>query len=75
MDAKHAHDLPHRLDLSEQRKALHGKRRQLHERLAKVCEGFVLGDMTRAQKQRALVSELRYLLAYYEDDGNWEGVE
>jgi len=59
-------------ELHEKRKELHGKRRKLHERLSDVCEDFVLSDMTREHKQKALVRELQYLLDYYRDDANWE---
>jgi len=61
-------------ELHEQRKELHGKRRKLHERLSDVCEDFVLSDMTREHKEKALVRELQYLLDYYRDDANWEGI-
>jgi len=61
-------------ELHEKRKELHGKRRKLHERLSDVCEDFVLSDMTREHKQKALVRELQYLLDYYRDDVNWEGI-
>jgi len=61
-------------ELREKRKELHGKRRQLHERLAEVCEDFVFEGMTNPHKKRALTAELQYLLDYYQDDVNWEGV-
>jgi len=61
-------------ELHEKRKELHGKRRKMHERLSDVCEDFVLSDMTREHKQKALVRELQYLLDYYRDDANWEGI-
>jgi len=61
-------------ELHEKRKELHGKRRKLHERLSDVCEDFVLSDMTREHKEKALVRELQYLLDYYRDDANWEGI-
>ena len=60
--------------LHEKRKELHGKRRKLHERLSEVCEEFVLSDMTREHKQKALARELQYLLNYYQDDASWEGI-
>jgi hypothetical protein len=62
-------------ELHEQRKELHGQRRKLHERLSEVCEDFVLGDLTREHKQKALMRELQYLLDYYQNDQSWEGVE
>jgi hypothetical protein len=61
-------------ELHEKRKDLHGKRRKLHERLSEVCEDFVLSDMTREHKQKALVRELQYLLDYYRDDASWEEI-
>ena len=61
-------------ELHDKRKELHGKRRHLHEQLSEVCEEFVLSDMTREHKQKALVRELQYLLDYYRDDASWEGV-
>ncbi len=62
-------------DLHEKRKEWHGKRRRLHEKLSEVCEDFVMEDLTREHKQKALVRELQYLLDYYRDDQSWEGVE
>lgn len=64
-----------REQLLEKRKEVHGKRRELHERLSEVCEDFVAGELTREQKQKVLVRELRYLLDYYQDDDSWKGVE
>ncbi|HEY7422935.1 MAG TPA: hypothetical protein VH682_01620 [Gemmataceae bacterium] len=61
-------------ELHEKRKELHGKRHKLHERLSEVCEDFVLSDMTREHKQKALVRELHYLLDYYQDEASWEGI-
>jgi len=61
-------------ELHEKRKELHGKRHKLHERLSEVCEDFVLSDMTREHKQKALVRELQYLLDYYQDEASWEGI-
>lgn len=67
---------PHvqRTQLREHRKDLHGKRRDLHERLSEVCEEFVAGELTRDHKQKALVRELRYLLDFYADDDSWGDV-
>ena len=72
-------DKPHeqrkRQELREKRQALHGRRRKLHERLSEVCEDFVLEDLTRDHKQKALVRELGYLLDYYRDDATWQDVD
>jgi len=64
-----------RHDAHELRKELRGQSRRLHERLADVCEEFVLGGLTPEHKKKILVRELRYLLDYYQDEGSWEGVE
>jgi len=74
MDTERQEPLGKHEELHEKRKELHGKRRKLHERLSDVCEDFVLSDMTREHKQKALVRELQYLLDYYRDDANWEGI-
>lgn len=62
-------------ELREKRKELHGKRRGLHERLSEVCEDFVLEELTKEHKQKALVRELQYLLDYYRDEDSWKGVD
>jgi hypothetical protein len=62
-------------ELHEQRKALRGRSRQLHERLAEVCEEFVFGELTPEHKRIMLVRELQYLLDYYKDDESWAGIE
>jgi hypothetical protein len=62
-------------ELHDKRKELHGKRRKLHERLSEVCEDFVLEELTKEHKQKALVRELQYLLDYYREPDSWEGVE
>lgn len=62
-------------DLRAKRQELHGKRRKLHERLSEVCEDFVLEELTREHKQKALVRELQYLVDYYREPDSWEGVE
>jgi len=62
-------------ELHEKRQELQGKRRKLHERLSEVCENFVLSDMTKEHKQKAVVRELEYLLDYYRDDASWEGIK
>jgi hypothetical protein len=66
---------PKRHELEEKRRALHGHRRQLHDRLSEVCEGFVLENLGSKYKQGTLVRELQYLLDFYRDDENWEGIE
>ena len=62
-------------ELRLKRQELHGKRRKLHERLSDVCEDFVLEDLTKEHKQKALVHELEYLLCYYRDEQTWEGID
>jgi hypothetical protein len=47
-----------RQELREKRQELHGKRRKLHERLSEVCEDFVMENLTKEHKQKALVREL-----------------
>jgi hypothetical protein len=74
MDPKRSEPHGKHAELHEKRKELHGKRRKLHEQLSEVCEDFVLSDMTREHKQKALVRELQYLLDYYKDDASWEGI-
>jgi hypothetical protein len=64
-----------RQELREKRQELHGKRRKLHERLSEACEEFVLEDLTKEHKQKALVRELQYLVDYYRDDDSWKGIE
>jgi predicted nuclease with TOPRIM domain len=66
---------PERHELEEKRRALHGQRRRLHDRLSEVCEEFVLENLNRKYKQSTLVRELQYLLDFYRDDENWEGIE
>jgi DNA repair exonuclease SbcCD ATPase subunit len=74
MDAKQSEMHGKQDELHAKRKELHGKRRKLHECLSEVCEEFVLSDMTKEHKQKALVRELQYLLDYYQDDASWEGI-
>ena len=64
-----------RQELHAKRQELHCKRRKLHEQLSEVCEDFVLEDLTKEHKQKALMGELQYLLDYYRDDHSWMGVE
>jgi hypothetical protein len=62
-------------ELRARRQELHGKCRRLHERLAEVCEDFVLEELTRVHKQKALVRELQYLLDFYRDEDTWKGLD
>jgi hypothetical protein len=62
-------------ELRKTRQELHGKQRELHDRLFEVCENFVISDLTKDYKQQALLRELRYLLDYYRDKESWEGIE
>ena len=64
-----------RHELREKRSELHGKTRELHDRLSQVCEDFATGDLTKEHKQKALVRELRYLLDYYQDPDAWNGID
>lgn len=64
-----------RQELREKRQELHGKQRKLHDRLTEVCEDFVMEDLTREHKQKALVHELQYLLDYYQENETWKGVD
>jgi hypothetical protein len=64
-----------RQELRKTRQELHGRRRKLHEGLSEVCEDFVMEDLTREHKQKALVRELQYLVDYYRDEDSWRGVE
>jgi len=57
------------------RAELHGKRRDLHERLFDVCEEFVACGLSREHKQKLLVRELRYLMDFYADDDTWRNVD
>ena len=66
---------PDHHELEEKRRALHGQRRHLHERLTEVCEDFVLKNPSTSFKQKTLIRELQYLLDFYRDDENWAGVE
>jgi hypothetical protein len=66
---------PRRQELRQKRQELHGHRRKLHDRLTEVCEDFVLEDLNRTYKQNTLVRELEYLLGYYRDEENWQGID
>ena len=63
-----------RHELREKRKELHGMRRKLHENLAEICEEFEFANLSREHRQKILVGELQYLLDYYRDDANWQGI-
>ena len=75
MDTKAPRETPKKPELHEQRKALRGRSRQLHEQLAEDCEEFVFGDLRREHKRTILVRELQYLLDYYKDEESWAGIE
>ena len=75
MDPKCSRVTSKKPELHEQRKALRGRSRQLHERLAEVCEEFVFGDLRREHKRMILVRELQYLLDYYKDEESWADIE
>jgi hypothetical protein len=75
VDTRTQRAAPKAHELHEQRKDLRGRSRQLHERLAEVCEEFVFGDLTAEHKRRILARELQYLLDYYTDDESWAGIE
>lgn len=64
-----------REELRKKRQELHGKRRKLYERLSEVCEDFVMEELTKEHKQKALLRELDYLINYYRDDDSWKEVE
>jgi hypothetical protein len=75
VDTKTPRVTPKKHELHEQRKALRGRSRQLHERLAEVCEEFVFGDLTAGHKRTILVRELQYLLDYYKDEESWADID
>jgi len=75
VDTKAARVTPKKHELHEQRKSLRGWSRQLHERLAEVCEEFVFGDLKREHKRTILIRELQYLLDYYKAEESWAGIE
>jgi hypothetical protein len=76
MEVAQADALANRPDLQHKRLQLHGHRRTLHDRLSEVCEAFVVEeDLSREFKQNTLVRELEYLLDYYRDEENWQGVD
>ena len=51
------------------------KRQELHEKLTNVCEEFLLEKLGRNYKRNTLVRELDYLLGYYRDEENWQGID
>jgi hypothetical protein len=76
MEIAHADAPVKRPDLQHMRLELHGHRRTLHDRLTEVCEAFVIEeDLSRKYKQNTLVRELEYLLDYYRDEENWQGID
>jgi len=75
VDTRKAKATANKHELHEQRKELRGRARQLHERLAEVCEEFVFGDLTPEHKRTILVRELQYLLDCYKDEGSWADIE
>ncbi len=75
VETKPARVMPKKPELHEQRKALRGRARQLHERLAEVCEEFVFAELTAPHKRAILVRELHYLLDYYQDEESWAGID
>ncbi len=66
---------PKHQELRQKRMELHGHRRKLHDRLTEVCEDFILEDLSRTYKRSTLIRELQYLLGYYQDEENWQGIE
>jgi hypothetical protein len=66
---------PRHQELRQKRQELHGQRRKLHDRLVEVCEDFVLEELSRKHKQNMLVRELGFLLDYYRDEENWQGID
>ena len=67
--------LPEHESLLQKRQELHGHRRELHEKLTVVCEEFILEKLSRNYKRNTLIRELDYLLCYYRDEENWQGVD
>ena len=66
---------PKHQEVRQKRLELHGHRGELHNRLTEICENFVLEDLSKTFKQNTLVRELEYLLGYYRDEENWQGIE
>jgi len=75
MEQRRRETPPKHQELRQKRLELHGHRRKLHDRLTEVCEDFVLEDLSRKYKQNTLVRELEYLLDYYRDEENWQGID
>ena len=75
MEQQHLEVPPKHHELHQKRMDLHGNRRKLHDRLTEVCEGFILEDMSRKYKHNTLVRELEYLVNYYRDEENWQGID
>ncbi len=75
METKTLRAMPKKPEPHEQRRSLRGRSRQLHERLAEVCEEFVFSELTAPHKRAILARELQYLLDYYKDEESWAGIE
>ena len=75
MDQRHREAPVKHHELRETRMELHGHRRKLHDRLTEVCEDFILQDLNKNYKHNTLVRELEYVLGYYRDEENWQGLE
>ncbi len=75
MEQRHREVPPKHQELRQKRLELHGHRRKLHDRLTEVCEDFILEDLSRTYKQNTLIRELEYLLDYYRDEENWQGID
>ncbi|GEM_PF-482291 len=75
MEREPQHLPPQHESLLQKRQELHGHRRELHEKLTNVCEEFLLEKLGRNYKRNTLVRELDYLLGYYRDEENWQGID
>ncbi|HXG46840.1 MAG TPA: hypothetical protein VNO52_04385 [Methylomirabilota bacterium] len=75
MEQRRRETSPKHQELRQKRLELHGHRRKLHDRLTEVCEDFILEDLSRKYKQNTLIRELEYLLNYYRDEENWQGID
>lgn len=75
MEQRRREMLPKHQELREKRMELHGHRRKLHDKLVDICEDFLLDDLSRKYKHNTLIRELEYLLDYYQDEENWQGID
>lgn len=75
MEQKQKEQPANRHDLRHMRMQLHGHRRHLHDQITEICENFLLEDLNTTFKRNTLVRELEYLLGYYKDNENWQGIE